>query len=80
LKSASSGGAPAEKAQGPEFKPQYHFKKKKNESWAQSWTSNPALRKLRQENHKFEASLGYTARYHVKCVVVRACGFSYLGN
>jgi hypothetical protein len=60
----SSGGVAQGK--GPEFKPQYHKKKKKkkvirNQAWSHIPVI-PALRRLRQEVQEFEAGLGYMVR------------------
>jgi hypothetical protein len=51
---------------GPEFKPQY-LKKKKKWSWWHTPVINEAKR-MRQEDHEFEASLGYTLKKKKKSV------------
>jgi hypothetical protein len=49
---------------GPEFKPQYHQKRKKylnHRSLSWTWSCMPVIpfQQWRQEDHKFKASVGY---------------------
>jgi hypothetical protein len=71
---------PAQQERGPKFKPQYQRgrrrrrrrrwkKKKRKEEEEEHPKSNeviPALGSLRQEDHKFKASLGYTVKPYLK--------------